>query len=604
MFETHVMALVTVIFLGVSAYWLAWRLRIPSILLLLTFGFVIGPLTGLIDPDHLLGDLLVPIVSLSVGLILFEGGLTLRFAEIRDVGHVVRNLCSVGALVTMVLTAVAAHYLFALNLGLAVLAGAILTVTGPTVIGPLMRHIRPSGDVGTVLRWEAIIIDPIGAMLAVLVFEVVFAAHAGGAAKVVALGLGKTIIFGGGLGLLAGGVLAFLLARYWIPDYLQNAMTVMLVVVTQALANLAQHEAGLLAVTVMGMTLANQRKVDVRHIVEFKENLRVLLISFLFIVLSARLELPGLQQILWPGVGFVVLLVLVVRPVSAIVSSLGSKLPWPERWFLAWMAPRGIVAAAVSSVFALRLAEANQPRAEVLVPITFFAIIGTVAIYGLTSPWAARRLKVADANPQGILFAGAPAWARALAKMLLDKGYRVRMVDSNRLNIRAARMEGIPAIVDNILSEHIGSGLELGGIGRLFAVTPNDYVNTLAVQRYAPIFGRANCFQLVPTTDTRKAPTDRHVYGRFLFGAELGFAKLVDRFMQGAEIKATPLSEEFDITAYRLMYGDQAAPLLRIRPDKSIAVVDAEKQDKPQPGEIIVGLVKTEEPAPADRKEG
>ncbi|MCH6551717.1 MAG: cation:proton antiporter, partial [Planctomycetes bacterium] len=381
--EHLLLALAAVIVLGVGAQWLAWRLRIASILLLLLVGFFAGPVSGellgspIVDPDALLGDLLLPFVSLAVALILYEGGLTLRFAELGKDAGVVWRLVTLGAGLTGVLCGLAAWAVLGLSPPLAVLLGAVLVVTGPTVIVPLLNQIRPGGRVGAILRWEGIVIDPVGAMLAVLVFEVIVLGDPQGAAGHVVEGLLRTLAVGGGFGIAAGLGLAVILRYFWVPGNLENAVSLMFVVGVYTVAHAVQPESGLLAAVVMGVTLANQRLVDVRHIVEFKENLRVLLISSLFILLAARLEINDLLDIGWGGLLFVVILI-VIRPLAVGLSTLGCGLSWKELAFISVMAPRGIVAAAVASVFALRLAEQGHEEASLLVPLTFLTIIGTV----------------------------------------------------------------------------------------------------------------------------------------------------------------------------------------------------------------------------------
>ena len=586
-------ALVVIVVLGAAAQWLAWRLGLPSILLLLICGFVAGPATGVVDPDLLLGDLLLPLVSLSVALILYEGGLTLKLSDLSGVGRVVRNLVLVGALITWVIAALGAYLLFGLGLALSVLLGAVLVVTGPTVIGPLLQHIRPSGPVGAALKWEGIVIDPIGALLAVLVFEVILVADPAHASVQVALAIVKTAFVGGGLGLLAAAVLVLLLYRYWVPDRLQNAISLMFVLAAFTAANSVQEESGLFAATVMGIALANQKFADVRHIVEFKENLRILLISALFILLAARLDIADLGSVAIGGTVFVALLVIVGRPLAVWVSTIGSRLQRRERAFLACMAPRGIVAAAVSSVFALRLQEAGYEEAGALVPITFIVIVGTVVVYGLASPWVARRLGVAVPNPQGVLFVGASPWVRALAETLQAKGCRVLLVDSNRNNTAAARMAGLPTFTGSILADYAMDELDLGGMGRLLAVTPNEWVNVLAVQRFQRMFGRAECYQLPPQGGSAKSRSEhRHLYGRWLFDGEHSGTSIAHRVAAGETIKATPLTEEFGVEEFKSLYGEDALPLALIDDDGTVAVVTADHQPKLRPGQTLVALVR------------
>ena len=592
MTEPLLIGLAGILILGVAAQWLAWRIGLPSILLLLIIGIVGGPVVGWIKPDDWFGNLMFPVISLSVALILYEGGLSLKLSELSKVGAVVRNLISIGALVTWAVTLPAAHYIVGLPWGLAALLSAVLIVTGPTVIGPLLRQIRPTGGVGPILKWEGIVIDPIGAVLAVLIVEVL-AGESGGASSHMILGVIKTIVLGGGIGLAAAGILVLMLARYWIADYLQNGVSLMFVVAAFAVSNHFQHESGLLAVTVMGFALANQKRVDVKHIVEFKENLRVLLISSLFIVLAARLKLEALADVTWPGLLFVAVLVLVARPLCVLISTWRSELSVRERVFLAWMAPRGIVAAAVASVFAMRLE--NLPGYEaagVLVPITFITIMTTVALYGLTSAMLARRLGVAEAHPQGILFVGAHAWAREIAALLQREGYRVLLVDSNWENVNAARMAGLPTYAGNILDDHVLDELDLGGIGRLLAVTPNDWVNVLAVHRLEGVFDKSECFQL-SRRGGKSAKKDRRLFlhGRWLFNEDVTYDTFRDRLDQGFIAKATGLTETFDYTAYRARYGESAIPLFIVDGKGHLEVIASEADPEPQPGQTLVGFV-------------
>lgn len=593
--DAALLGLTAIIVLGISAQFIAARLRLPSILLLLLFGILAGPVAGLVRPEALFGDLLFPFVSLSVALILYEGGLSLSVRDLPRVGGVVRNLLLIGAPLTGILTALTAHVLFGLGAGLAALLGAVLMVTGPTVIGPMLRVMRPEGALSPILMWEGIAIDPVGAVAAVLVFE----ALAGGQGSVghLLVGVSTTAAVGGALGLIAAGVLVLLLHRYWIPDYLQSAVSLMLVVALFTGANYLRHEAGLLAVTIMGVALANQKLVDVKHIVEFKENLRVLLISSLFILLAARLRIEDLRSMGLTTLVFVGVLILVVRPLAVWTATLRCGLDWRERAVLAWMAPRGIVAAAVASVFALRLEQSGYAGAHVLVPLTFAVIIGTVAIYGLTAPLLARKLGVADSDPQGVLVLGAQPWARAIAAAVQEQGLRVLVVDSNRANVAAARMEGLPAWAGSILAEYAIAEMPLGGLGRFLALTPNDWINTLAAQRLAPVFGSAACYQLPPHGEPKtRREGHRHMQGRWLFREDATYAELARRFATGAIVKTTPLTEEFDYDAFRDMHGEHALVLFIKTGAGRLEVVTAEDPPEPAPGDAVISLLN--EPAP------
>jgi NhaP-type Na+/H+ or K+/H+ antiporter len=397
---------------GMLAQWLAWRTQIPSIIALLLAGLVLGPVTGIIDPDELLGGTLFPLVSLAVAVILFEGGLDLPPRELRSTGIVVRRLISIGAVVTFLVAWFSAREIFGISNQASLVLGAVLVVTGPTVIGPLLRFVRPAGPTGPILRAEGVLIDPIGATGALLAFEIVVTDAPDEAVTSVIGVILLTIVAGAGLGLAAAVVLDIALRRFLIPDQLAVPVTFAFVVGSFVAANEVQEESGLLAVTVLGIYLARRESSTIRQVLDFNESLRTLLISVLFILLAARIEAEALQDVLLPSVAFLAVLVFVARPLSVIVSSLHTSLSWRERVFLMTMAPRGIVAAAVSAIFAIRLEEENIPDASRIVPIVFLVIIGTIIVYGFVAGPAARWLGLAEAQANGVLIAGSHAVAR------------------------------------------------------------------------------------------------------------------------------------------------------------------------------------------------
>ncbi|MEE8043966.1 MAG: cation:proton antiporter [Thermodesulfobacteriota bacterium] len=595
MSEHLLVGLAAIIVLGIGAQWLAWRISLPAILLLLIFGFIAGPVTGLINPNQLFGNLLLPLVSVTVAIILFEGGLSLKFSEVREVTAVIRNLVTVGVLVSWVLTSLASYLIFGLGLQISILLGAVLVVTGPTVIIPLLRHVRPSGRVGSILKWEGIIIDPIGAVLAVLVFEVIISVGLEKATTQVVVSIFKTLVIGTVLGLAGAKLVIVILKRHWVPDFLQNPVSLMIVVFVFVCSNVIQVESGLLSVTLMGIALANQKWVSIKHIVEFKENLRVLFISSLFIILASRLTIDELSYVLnFKGFIFLVLMILVVRPLSIFISTYFTDLNLKEKLFLSWMAPRGIVAAAVASVFALRLAEAGYEQAERIIDITFLVITGTVAIYGLTAFKVARRLGLAKPNPQGLLIVGAHTWARSIAKFLHENGFQVSLVDSNWANVSAARQEGLQAYYENILLEDISEDIELDGIGKLIALTRNDEVNSLAALHFIEDFGRSQVYQL-PKLSKFSAKSEesipQHLRGRLLFGAEATFSYLDSKFASGASLKKTPLTDEFNYDSFQSLYGEKALPLFLIKENGELVVMALDNTPTPLPGQSLISLV-------------
>ncbi|MEQ9207100.1 MAG: sodium:proton antiporter [Phycisphaerales bacterium] len=597
-------ALTAVLLLGIGAQWVAWRLKIPSILLLLIFGLLAGPVmrqltdggSFSINPDEIFGsDLLLALVGISVGMILYEGGLTLKFSEVRSSWRSVAMMVTVGAFVTWMVALLSAKWILGLSTPIATLLGAVLIVTGPTVIGPMLSHIRPSGASGLILKWEGIVIDPIGVAVAVLVFEAIVAQPGTHSLDVTINAILTTLVAGILLGVASALLLKEVLNRYLVPDYLQNPVSLMLVIATFTASNMIYPESGLLATTVMGIVLVNQKKVDIHHILEFKENLRVLLISVLFIVLAARLRIEDLQQLDWIEVfGFIGVLIVVARPLGVFLSTLGAGLRWQERIFLCLMAPRGIVAAAAASIFALGLEKAEIEGFETIVPLTFSVIIGTVAFYGLTAPWAARKLGVSDPNPQGVLFIGASGWVRGLALVLQKRGIRVHLIDTNRSNIRHAVMNGLPATYGNVLTMGDLTDIDLRGIGRVFANTPNDEVNTLVLQSFKGYFDSSSMYRLTRKVSKSSEAGKAEGMGRILFDEDLGYSDLEDHLHDGWVIKATNISNEFSFEDYKTLYGSSAVALCTMR-DGVMSVCTVDSPAAPVAGDTIISLVNPDE---------
>ncbi len=602
MSEHILIGFVSIIVLGIFAQWLAWRLSLPAILVLLIFGIAAGPVAGILNPDEVFGELLFPVISVSVALILFEGSLRLKFRELQEGGPLVARLTSFGIIITWVLAALGAYHIMGFNRQIAVLLGAVLTVTGPTVIIPLLRQVRPVGMLGSVAKWEGIVNDPIGAILAVLTYEIIVSGS-GEVSSVLAVGVMKALVLGSLLGLVGAALIVILLRRYLIPDFLQNPMATMLVVIVFVASNAIQSESGLLAVTVMGVALANQRYTSIRHLSEFKESLQVLLIASLFIILAARLPVENLQLGNWQEWVYIALLILVIRPAAIFAATIGAGVSTAGRVFLSWLAPRGIVAAAVVSVFALRLEETGIEGVDRLVPLMFKIIFVTVMVYGITVPLLARRLGIAKPNPQGVLFGGAQPWVREVAQTLAAEGIPVALVDSNWVNVTAARQAGLTAHYGNLLSEDFVAGISLEDIGSFVAVTPNDEVNSLAAISFAEILGRSAVYQLLPEPAREREQIQddmpSHLRGRLLFGPKSSHRQMELRQAQGAVVKRTRITEDFTMDQFWKRYGDEALPLFVITPYRELRVVTANDPPSIRRGDSLVSLVR-----PGDQWQG
>lgn len=529
-------AIACVAALGGICQWLAWRIKLPSILFLLTAGILVGPVLGWFDPDKLLGDLLFPVVSIAVAIILFEGGLTLKLSDIRGHGAVVTRLITVGVLLTWLLLATTVHFLFDMSWSLALIFGSITVVSGPTVVKPLLRAVRPSDKVGHILHWEGILIDPIGVFLALLVFDFVILDMPGNGLGHIVFVLMKLIVIGTGVGAAAGYATATVLRRYLVPDYLVNVLTLITVICAFVFAESLQHESGLLAVTIMGVWLANTRGLHVGKILHFKEDLTVLLISTLFILLASRVNITVIPQYWWQILLLLVIAQFIIRPLNAYLCTIRSDLAIGERLFIGWLSPRGIVAAAVSSVFFLRLQEVGMPMSELLVPLTFSVIIGTVVFQSLTAKPLADKLGISNPEPNGVLFLGANEIALQLAAALREHSIKIMLSDSSWGRVRAARQQGFEAYHGNPTSGHAAENLDLQGIGKLIAVSSNRDTNALAGMHFRQEFGSSSVFTLEGTSDDaqyERFDTANRNRANPLFDASLSHSRLAKRLRNG-----------------------------------------------------------------------
>ncbi|OPY50215.1 MAG: Na(+)/H(+) antiporter 1 [Methanosaeta sp. PtaU1.Bin060] len=592
--ESPLLELAGVIVIGISAQWIAWRIKLPSILLLLIFGFLAGPVMGFLNPDRLFGSLLSPFVALSLALILFEGGMGLKITDVMENRKVVRNLLSIGVITTWIIASASAYLILGLEPLLSILLGSILVVTGPTVVIPLLLHVRPSGKVGPILKWEGIMNDPLGAVLAILVLQGILASAPHEAAMMVAAGIMKTVISGGITGFLGALILIKSIRSYIVPDRLLEIVSLMIVVIVFTTSELIQEESGLLGATLMGIVLANQNSVDIKSISKFKESLRTLLISILFIILSARLPLSYLDYINLDSLFFLGILIFVARPAAVALSTYRSDLSWQEKVFIAFIAPRGIVAAAAASIFGLYLFEKGFPQAELLAPLTFMVVAGTVAIYSLIAAPLAWHLGLASRNPKGFLIVGAHPWARKIASVLKAQGLSVLLVDTNSTNIAEAFEEGFSTYHGSIISESILDEIDISDLGHLLALTSDDMVNSLACIQFREIFGRREVYQIRPDKigfRGKETIAPLHLHGRFLFSSEVTYSYLDQRFNSGASITINEFTENFKYDPSKPIYDANAIPLMLMSDNGSVYLFAEDEKPVPFAGQKLVSLI-------------
>ncbi len=574
--------------------WIAWRVKLPAIIFLLVTGILVGSVLGLLQPEKLLGNLFFPFVSISVAVILFEGSLTLRFKDILGLETVVRNMVSFGMAVTWLITALAAKYAIGLSWEISFLFGAITVVSGPTVIVPMLRTIRPTSAVSNILRWEGIVIDPIGASLAVLVYEFIISGGGQTAWSHTMLTFGKLISVGTIIGACGGHLFGLTIRYHWLPEFLHNVAALTFVIACFIASNSLQPESGLVTVTVMGIWLANMKSVDIEDILDFKESISILLISLLFIMLAARLDLYSLKDLGWRVVFLFVAIQFLARPLNVMVSSVRSKLTWPERHMLAWIAPRGIIAAAISALFAVQLEKAGFSDAGLLIPLTFFVIIATVVLQSTTARPIARWLKVAEPEPTGFLMIGANIVARTIAKALVQNSVSVLLADTGWDNISKAKSDGLRAYFGNPFSEHAERHLDLIGIGRVLALSPHENVNVAAVMHYRMEVGRNNVFiiQSKPkekVSERARLPAQRK--GKTLFGSKVTYAYMASALSLGGKIQTTKLTERFGFNEFLEKHKQLAVPLFAIENKGKIHVFCEEQRIEPKPKWSIIYLL-------------
>ncbi len=485
---------------GVAAQWIAWRLKLPAIVLLFAVGLLVGPGLQILNPTVQFGAGLRPIVGLAVAIVVFEGGLALDFRELRAAGEGVLRLTMVALPISFVLGGTAAFYVGGLPLQASLLFGAITVVTGPTVVLPLVRNTRLERRAASFLKWEAIVNDPIGALLAALVLALVLARKEHGAGEL-ALELGGGLLVSVMLGVGAAFLVRWLVNRDQVPEALKSPIILALALGVYTLANLVMDEAGLAAATIFGIALANLHIPGVSELARFKESLVVLIVSALFVTLTASLDRSLFAQLSWPILLLTLAMIFVVRPAAIVLATLRSDLTWQERALAGWIAPRGIVAAAVAGVASAKLSGAGDTEGALVMPAVFALIAATMILHGFTLAPLARALGLTLGNRPGLVIVGATAWTTDLAEALYKTGTPVLLVDSFPGALDPARERRIPVLQAEILSGHAEEELAGRRIDYLLAATPNDVYNSLVCAKLAPELGRSRVFQLVPHGD-------------------------------------------------------------------------------------------------------
>lgn len=580
--------------IGVGSQWIAWRLRMPAIVLMLVAGILIGPVLGIFDPARDIGPLMGPMISIAVAIILFEGGLSLNFHTLQDAVGGVRRLVYIGAPLGWLMSALSLHYVAGLSWSSSAVFGGIMIVTGPTVIAPLLRTARLSRRPATLLQWEAILNDPIGALAAVLAFEVVIALNTATTASEAMLELFIGAAVATAAGVAAGIGLSRAFKRGWVPEYMKVPVLFALLLGVFAASDAVLHESGLLAVTIMGIVIANSKLPSYEEMRRFKEHATVLLVSGVFILLAAGLDVEALGNLDWRAAAFVAMVVLVARPVTVFISLVGSGIPFREKLLVALTGPRGVVLVAVAGLFGERLLSLGFEDAALIAPLAFALVAVTVVVNGFTLAPFARLLGLTGADTPGVVIIGGSDWTTQLAEVLKKAKIPVLMTDPNFIRLRKARAAGIDTFSGDILSEAAEQRVELVSYATLIAATDNDAYNTLVTTDLAPEFGRENVFQVM----REKSESSRHQLPRTLGGRPLGLeathAELRDLIAQGWRFRSTRLSEEFTLEDWRAE-SPEARLLAQITTSGEIKFMRKNEEFKGGDGIHVIALRPPEE---------
>lgn len=595
-----------IIILGILAQWVAWKFKIPAILPLIMIGLLVGPISTLISADGTQwlqpiwngekglfpGENLFYFVSLAVGIILFEGGLTLKRDEISKVGPAIGKLISIGAAITFIGAGAAAHYIFGLDWRISFLFSALIIVTGPTVISPILRNIPLKKDVAAVLRWEGILIDPIGALVAVLVYEFISVEGDSGYTKQALLDFGKIVLIGMSFGITAGYALYFAIKKKLVPHYLSNVVALSMVMAVFVISDLFAHESGLLAVVVMGMFLGNSDLPSLKELLYFKESLSVLLVSILFILLAANISIEDLLLVYnWKTAILLAIIIFILRPLTVFASTTGSSLKVNEKLFISWVGPRGIVAAGISSLFGTKLVTKGVVGAEYITPLVFAVVLITVILNATTARLVAGWMGVYLKKSEGILIVGASKASRLIATYLHKNERHVVLVDSNQLNINKAKELGLEAFTANIYTDDLTDNIELNDVGYILAMTGSDEINKQAINRFEKYFGENGTFRLITSDEMKK---NKNLSVKELFSYTHDYSRFAQVAQEFPSIQEIPVENHNQFLRVLNIVGEDknAIPLFLKHPDGFLDLITSPTELETEEGCNLVYLGK------------
>ena len=537
--------IVVIAIASIAAQWIAWRLHIPAIIFLLLAGFVLGPVADIVRPNILLGDLLEPAIAAAVAIILFEGSLQLHFKELRETRRAIRHVIFLGAPVGWALISLAAHYIAGLEWAVAITLGGILVVTGPTVIMPMLRQARLNIRAASVLKWEGIVNDPLGVIFAILAYEYFVAAKNGNIGLPFFLTHSLTLAIVTIASFVLAHIIKRLFDRGYMPEYLKTPFLLCTVLTMFFVCNTALHESGLIAVTVLGLTLANIHTSSIEGIKRFKETITILLVSGVFILLTASLDADVLLLLNWQGLLFIALLLFVVRPLTLFICSIGTHMNRQEILLTGLIAPRGVVCAAMAGVIGPLLTEAGFEDGDKILPIAFAVVVISVVLHSLMIRPLARRLNLTSEETNGIIVAGAYPWSIQLAEVMIGRNVPVMLVDNDWNALGSARLNDVPVYYGELLSEETEFALEFSKYDALIAATPNPAYNALLCEKFGYEYGTERVFRIFHDDGdmAKRRQMSGSVHGRPFVAKGLSLQLLEERWDSGWRFRTTRIGK-------------------------------------------------------------
>ncbi len=593
MIDSLLFTIMLIIVLGIGSQWLAWRFGFPAIVIMTFAGLLAGPFLGIINPQEDFGQIYNPIISAAVAIILFEGSLSLDYREIRGVGRPILRIISFGAFIAWILGSVAAHYFAGLSWAVAFVIGGLFTVTGPTVILPLLRQAKLKSRPAAILKWEGVIVDPLGALLAVFAFEIIqFLTEEAVTAQTLLLFFVASAV-AGILGWLFGRVSGWMIEKGHVPEFLKSPFVFAFVLACFSISDEIMHETGLLAVTAMGITMANMNITSIDDMRHFKETMSVMLISAVFIMITASLPIETLLEIFsWNILSFVILMMFAVRPLSIFLSTIGTDLSLKEKTLVGWIAPRGIVALTVSGYFAGALRKQGFEDARLLIPLTLGLVFATVSAHGFSIRWLASKLGLAIDDQPGVLLVGGSSFSAKFGEVLKGLEIPVLITDSSYERLITARNLGVPIYRGEILSEQTDYQIDLTPYEYMVASTDIDSYNALVCNTFVPTFGRTDVYQLSlhNTTGDDIRGLNPTVGGTIIFHDGATWEVLNKKVESGYVFRKTRITDQYTFEQYVNERADDAELLCILKPSGRIVFFTEENSIKGEEGDLVISL--------------